>query len=175
MENQNRPNTPLPILQNGVAQIALVVKDLDQTVENYWQTFGIGPWHFYTYQRPLLSLIRYHGEDVDQSFRIALSYFGPTRIELIEIQEGDSIQADFIQAHGYGVQHLGILVDNMQTALQEARAKGFKVIQEGSGFGLDGDGHYAYLDTEDQFGVTYELIERPKRRHQPEKIFPETP
>ena len=174
MENQNRSNTLLPILQNGVAQIALVVNDLDQIVENYWQTFGIGPWEFYTYQRPLLSLIRYYGQDIDHSFRIALSYFGPTRIELIEIQEGDSIQADFIQAHGYGVQHLGILVDDIQAALQEARAKGFKVIQEGSGFGLDGDGHYAYLDTEAQYGITYELIERPKRRRPPDKIFPET-
>ena len=43
---------------------------------------------------------------------------------------------------------------------------------DGSGFGLDGDGHYAYLDTEDRLGVTLELIERPKRRHQPEAVYP---
>ena len=36
---------PLPFLQNGVAQIAFVVKDLDRTVEAYWKVFGIGPWH----------------------------------------------------------------------------------------------------------------------------------
>ncbi len=35
---------------------------------------------------------------------------------------------------------------------------------DGAGFGPDGDGHYAYLDTEDLISTTLELIERPKRR-----------
>jgi catechol 2,3-dioxygenase-like lactoylglutathione lyase family enzyme len=166
------PN-PLQILDNGIAQIAIIVADLEGTVENYWKTFGIGPWHFYTYQRPLLNMIRYYGEDLDHSFRIALSYFGPTRIELIEVKEGKSIYVDFINEHGYGVQHLGILVDDMQAALKEAADKGFQIIQEGSGFGPDGDGHYAYLDTAKEYGVTFELIERPKRRYPPEKVYPE--
>ena len=172
MENENITKEPFKLLDNGIAQIALVVKDLDQTVAHYWNSFGIGPWHFYTYKRPLLSMSRYHGKDVDNALRIALSYFGPNRIELIEVKEGPSLQGDFIEDHGYGVQHLGILVDNMEIALKEARWRGFDVIQEGSGFGLDGDGHYAYLDTQELFGITYEIIERPKRRHKPEKIYP---
>ena len=45
---------PLPFLQNGVAQVALVVEDLDKTVENYWKLYGIGPWHFYTYGKHLV-------------------------------------------------------------------------------------------------------------------------
>jgi len=161
------------ILEKGITQIALVVEDLDQTVENYWKVFGIGPWHFYTYKRPLLNMSQYYGKDVDNALRIALSYFGPTRIELLEIKTGPSLQEDFIQRHGYGVQHLGLLVEDMEKAILEAKEKGFEIIQEGSGFGPDGDGHYAYLDTEDKFGITYELIERPKRRHPPEKIFPD--
>ena len=163
---------PFTILEKGIAQVAIVVNDLDQTVENYWNTFGIGPWHFYTYKRPLLSMSRYHGTDVDNALRIALSYFGPTRIELIEALQGPSLQEDFIKEHGFGVQHLGLLVDDMAAAIKEATTKGFTVIQEGSGFGPDGDGHYAYLDTEERFGITYELIERPRGRHTPEKIYP---
>jgi hypothetical protein len=42
----------------------------------------------------------------------------------------------------------------------------------GAGFGLDGDGAYAYLDTEDDLGTTFELVERPKRRVTPERIYP---
>ena len=165
--------SPSKLLNNGIAQIAIVVEDLDEVVKDYWNTFGIGPWHFYTYKRPLLSMSRYYGKDVNNAIRIALAYFGPTRIELIEVKAGETIQADFIKAHGYGVQHLGILVDDMEAALEEAREKGFEVIQEGAGFGPDGDGHYAYLNTEEKFGITYELIERPKRRHPPEKIYQE--
>jgi catechol 2,3-dioxygenase-like lactoylglutathione lyase family enzyme len=162
----------LPFLENGIAQIALVVKDLDETVKKYHEVFGIGPWHFYTYEKPFVKEMTYKGEDANCSVRIALSYFGPMRIELIEVKEGDSVYEDFIKEHGYGVQHLGLLVEDMQVAMRQAAEAGYTVIQDGSGFGPDGDGHYAYLDTEDEFGVTFELIERPARRHSPEKIYP---
>ena len=60
----------------------------------------------------------------------------------------------------------------MKSALDEAEAHGLAMTQDGSGFGLDGDGHYAYLDTEGEIGVAIELIERPERRAKPEKIYP---
>lgn len=163
---------PLPFLQRGIAQVAILVEDLEKTVENYWTLFGIGPWHFYTYAKPLVKEMSYHGKPADYEMRIALSYIGPLRIELIEAKEGNSIYADFIKQHGYGVHHFGILVEEMNEELVKASAAGLQVIQDGSGFGLDGDGHYAYLDTEELLGVTLELIQRPKARVTPEKIFP---
>jgi catechol 2,3-dioxygenase-like lactoylglutathione lyase family enzyme len=162
----------LSFLQNGIAQIAIVVEDLDKTVEKYHEIFGIEPWHFYTYEKPFVKKMTYMGKDVNYSVRIALSYFGPMRIELIEIVSGDSIYGDFIREHGFGVQHLGLLVEDMDSAVDQAKKAGFSVTQDGSGFGPDGDGHYAYLDTEKDFGITFELIERPARRHPPEKIYP---
>lgn len=165
---------PLSFLQNGVAQIAVIVEDLDQTVETYWKVFGIGPWHFYTYRRPFVRRMSYQGEPASYQMRLALSYFGPMRIELIERVEDSapSIYGDFIDEHGYGLHHLGVLVDDMAVALEEARAAGYRIIQDGLGFGPDGDGHYAYLSTENDLGMILELIERPKRRHPPEKIYP---
>jgi len=163
---------PLPFLQNGIAQVAILVEELDKTVENYSTLFGIGPWHFYTYGRPLVKEMTYHGRPADHKMRIALSYIGPLRIELIEAKEGDSIYADFIKEHGYGVHHFGILVEEMNDELTKAHAAGLEMIQDGSGFGLDGDGHYAYLDTEKLLGVTLELIQRPRARVAPEKIYP---
>jgi methylmalonyl-CoA/ethylmalonyl-CoA epimerase len=164
--------TKLPFLQNGVAQVALVVKDLDETVENYWKFFGIGPWHFYTYGRPLVKKMSYHGRPVEYKMRVALSYFGPTRVELIQFLEGETIYEDFVKEHGFGVHHFGLLVDDMQAAIAAAEEAGFPMIMDGSGFGLDGDGHYAYIDTEAALGVVLELIERPKGRLTPEKIYP---
>jgi hypothetical protein len=167
-----RPEHPLPFLKNGIAQVAILVEDLDKTVENYWIMFGIGPWHFYTYGKPLVKEMTYHEQPADYRMRIALSQIGPLRIELIEAKEGDSIYADFIKEHGYGVHHFGILVEDMNDALDQTYSAGLEMIQDGSGFGLHGDGHYAYLRTEDQLGVTLELIQRPKARVQPEKIYP---
>lgn len=60
----------------------------------------------------------------------------------------------------------------MEDAVKKANQAGLEVTQDGGGFGLDGDGHYAYLDTEEFTSTTIELIERPRRRHQPDKVFP---
>jgi methylmalonyl-CoA/ethylmalonyl-CoA epimerase len=163
---------PLPFLQNGVAQIAFIVKDLDRTVETYWKVFGIGPWHFYTYGTGLCRTMSYHGQPVEYRMRLALSYFGPMRVELIEMMEGPTVYADFVAEHGYGIQHLGLLVDDMEAAIAQAAAAGIPMIMDGAGFGADGDGHYAYLDTEELIGVTLELIARPGSRLTPEKVYP---
>ncbi|MCD4672256.1 MAG: VOC family protein, partial [Anaerolineaceae bacterium] len=122
--------------------------------------------------RPLCSHMTYYGKPGDYVMRIALSYFGPMRVELIEVGEGDTVYADFIAEHGYGSHHFGLLVDDMQEAIKQVEDAGFMVIMDGAGFGPDGDGHYAYLDTEEKLGVTLELIERPARRYPPEKIYP---
>ena len=171
MSNESKKGA-VPFLKNGVAQVCIIVEDLDKTVENYCKLFGIGPWHFYTYGKPLVKEMSYHGKPNEYKMRVALSYIGDLRIELIEPLEGDTVYADFIKEHGYGVQHFGVLVDDMRAAIAQAEANGFSMTQDGSGFGLDGDGHYAYLDTEDDIGITIELIERPKGRVTPEKIYP---
>lgn len=166
------PSLPLPFLQNGAAQIGILVKDLDRAVELYHKVFGIGPWHFYTYGKPLVKTMTYYGQPADYHMRLALASCGPTRIELIQPGDGDTIYADFVREHGYGLQHIGVLVDDMQSALQQAKAAGIRMIQDGAGFGGAGDGHYAYLDTQEEYGMTIELIQRPSQRAVPEKIYP---
>ena len=162
----------VPFLQDGIAQIALIVPDLDRAVKAYWHRFGIGPWHIYTYRQPMVQEMSYHGEPADYAMRLALSWIGPLRIELIQPLDGDSVYHDFVREHGYGVHHLGVLVEDMAAALARAEEAGLTMIQDDSGFGLDGDGHYAYLDTQDLIGVDLELIERPNRRLTPEAIYP---
>jgi methylmalonyl-CoA/ethylmalonyl-CoA epimerase len=162
----------LPFLRNGIAQVGLVVRDLDRTVACYWKQYGIGPWHFYTYRQPMVSQMTYRGQPADYAMRIALAWIGPLRIELIEMAGGDSVYADFVREHGYGVHHFGVLVDDMDAALAQAAAAGLTMTMDGAGFGRDGDGHYAYLDTEEDLGTTLELIARPKGRIPPERVYP---
>ncbi len=171
MSEQN-PNHALPFLKNGVAQVGLVVKDLDKAVEAYWKLFGIGPWHLYTYGSPLVKRMTYRGEPTEYKMRVALSWLGPLRIELIQILEGDTIYSEFVEKHGYGVHHFGLLVDDMQESITRAEAAGLEMTMDGAGFGLDGDGHYAYLETEHLIGTTLELISRPQRRVPPEGVYP---
>jgi methylmalonyl-CoA/ethylmalonyl-CoA epimerase len=166
-------DTPaLPFLREGVAQLGFVVKDLDAAVESWWKLFGIGPWHFYTYGKPMVKSMSYRGKPAEYRMRLALSWIGQLRIELIEPGQGDTVYADFVRDHGYGIHHLGILTGDMGAALATAEAAGLPMTMDGAGFGLDGDGHYAYLDTEGALSTTIELIERPKNRLPPEKVYP---
>jgi hypothetical protein len=141
-------------------------------VERYSTLFGIGPWDFYTYQKPLVARMSYRGQPADYAMRLALSWLGPTRLELIQVLRGPTVYEEHVQRHGYGVQHLGVLVEDMPAALRQAEAAGVAMIMDGSGFGLDGDGWYAYLDTEEGLGITVELVQRPARRRPPEKTRP---
>ena len=168
-----RKDILLPFLAQGVTQVAWVVEDLERAVEMHHRLFGIGPWHFYLYDRELLSMMRIHGKDTEYAMDTAVANAGPTRLEIVQPVSGDTIYREFARKNGYGkVHHFGLAVDNMQESLEIARRAGFTVTMEGSGYGLDGDGHFAYLDTEEAFGITLELMERPRRRREPRKIFP---
>jgi methylmalonyl-CoA/ethylmalonyl-CoA epimerase len=164
---------PLPFLKDGAAQVGFVVKDLEESVEAWHRLFGIGPWQFYTYGTPLVKRMSRHGEPTEYRMRVALSWLGPLRIELIQPLEGDTVYAEFVREHGYGLHHLGVLTLDMDGALAQAGAAGLAMTMDGAGFGKGGDGHYAYLDTDALLGTTIELIQRPKERMEPEKVWPE--
>jgi len=162
----------IPFFKNGIGQIALVVENVDEAVETYWKLFGVGPWYIYTYGKPLIKKMAYWGKPAEFKMRVALSRIGDLHIELIQPLEGENIYTDFVEAHGYGLHHLAVMVEDVEAAIAQAQAAGLAVKQEGSGFGLDGDGHFAYLDTEDKIGLTLELLSLPKRRVEPEKVYP---
>lgn len=170
MSTKNKQKPKFPV--GDMAQVCIVVPNLEKAVENFYNIFGIGPWHFYTYGKPLVKRMTRNGEPAEYKMKVALSYFGKMRLELIEPLEGDTVYKEFVEKHGYGVHHLGILTDNMQESIKKAADAGIKMTMDGAGFGPDDDGHYAYLDTEDLIHTTLELIERPKRRNPPEKIYP---
>ncbi|HKJ80047.1 MAG TPA: VOC family protein [Prolixibacteraceae bacterium] len=170
MSNKKQYKPKFPV--GDMAQVCIVVPDLDKAVKNFYHTFGIGPWHFYTYGKPLVKRMTRNGEPTEYKMKVALSYFGTMLLELIEPLEGDTVYKEFVEKHGYGVHHLGILTDNMKKSIEKAEDAGINMNMDGAGFGPDDDGHYAYLDTEDLISTTLELIERPKRRNPPEKIYP---
>ena len=63
-------------------------------------------------------------------------------------------------------------VPDLGAAVRDMERRGHAVLQSGSGYGLDGDGGFAYLDTAALLGVILELIEVPARRPPPEAVVP---
>ena len=157
---------------SGLYQIGMVVEDLDRSLERYWHVLGVGPWRVYTFEQSMARETSYRGRPGNFKMRIAVAQMGPWTLELIQPLEGESIYREHLDRAGGGVQHMGIRVDNLEEAVRQAEAMGFQVIQSARGHGLHGDGGWAYLDTEKEFGVILELIEKPAERKPVEGRYP---
>jgi 4-hydroxyphenylpyruvate dioxygenase-like putative hemolysin len=162
----------LPFLRHGATKLGIVVPDLDRAVHQYHTLFGISPWQFFTFDQSLLRRMTRFGKPCEFSFHAAMSSMGDTRIELVEPVTANTVYAEFRDRCGYGIQHIGVPVDDMAEAIEAASVQGFSVVMEGIGYGLDGDGSFVYLNTEEAIGIMIELIERPKRKHPPQRVYP---
>ena len=142
--------SPAKVKVTGINQVALVVKDLQKTMENYWNILGIGPWTVYSLDAHLVCHRRYHGKPAWASEKEALTRVGAVELELCQPIEGESIYQDFLTEHGEGLHHMNFLVDSADDVdnITEILAKeGFPCLQSGR-FGPPEDlGAFSYIDT----------------------------
>ena len=156
----------------SVDQVAVVVRDLDAAMKRYAEQLGIGPWDVYTYGPHMLHTMTFRGENRPYVMKLALAFVGDTMYELIESLEGPNIYEEFLNERGEGLHHLGYYVDNIDDEIAEMAAKGYALLQSGRGFGVAGDGAYAYFDTERDLGCIVEAIERADALPQPDYRYP---
>ena len=104
--------------------------------------------------------------------RLAFAMCGETQIELVQSVAGPNLYEEFTQQCGEGVQHLGIHVSAMDAATRQMQALGYDVIQSGRGYGVQGDGAFAYFATGDRLSTLIELIQLPRERYPPDARFP---
>lgn len=141
-------------------QIAYLVPDLVTAADQWSMLFDQGDdWLFYTYNLDTLQKLEYRGQPGTYSIRIAVSTGATPEIELIQPLQGPSIYHEWIDSHGYGLHHIGYVVDSIDEATATMVKRGYTPVQSGFGFGVDGDGGYVYFDTVKELGVVMEFIE----------------
>ena len=145
-------------------QIGILVPDLAEGIAAWTTLVGGDEWAVYSFTPESFRESRYRGEPGRFSLRAAFHGTAP-QIELIEPRDGPSIYHEWIERHGYGLHHLGIHVP-----AGTGDPPGLEPVQMGSGFGLDGDGRFAYYDRTSDLGVWIELIEPAARRRPPESL-----
>jgi len=150
--------SPAKIKVPHLHQVSLVVKDLQQTMENYWNILGIGPWDIFDMRPPMYSNLTYHGKPGQFTAKAGLAQVGTTELEVIEPVSGDSIYSDFMEEHGEGLHHVQFLVDNADEMTQIMRKEGFPTLQSGH----VNDGVFVYYDTVDALKTIWEVGQPPK-------------
>jgi hypothetical protein len=143
-------------------QICIVTRDLDACVRNYADRMGIGPWWIHEYAPPELHDQRFRGAEGKYSMRLALAWTGGLNYEVIEPLDGPSIYHEFLDAHGEGLQHVGVLLQDTgkdwETCVADLEGRGFAQVMSGAW----GDVHFSYFETEGALKTTFELIYRPE-------------
>ena len=91
--------------------------------------------------------------------------------ELIESIEGPNCYQDYLERFGEGFHHFGYGVPDIDTEIERMAALGYRLLQSGRGFGVDGDGAYAYFDTAGRTGCILEAIEFPRAMPEPEQVL----
>lgn len=152
-------------------QVGIVVRDLEEALARYEDLWGGGPWRCFRYAPDTIRWLGYRGQTGRYSVTIAINQTRP-QIELVQPHEGPSIYDEWLETKGEGLHHLGFWVESLEAATASMAASGYGVIQSGGGYGLDGDGGYAYFDTEPDFRIILEAIEVPKRRREPDFVWP---
>lgn len=152
-----------------VAQVGIVVRDLDRALRQYTRLWGVGRWACYTYGTHVLAEAGFRGGHEPYAMRLALNSERP-QVELIESTLGPNLYEEWLAEHGEGVHHLGYFVDSVKDAVRDMERAGYEAVQTGFGTGLDGDGGYAYFDLRAELGVYVEAIEAPSRRRTPERV-----
>jgi methylmalonyl-CoA/ethylmalonyl-CoA epimerase len=154
----------------GVLQVAVVVKDLEASMKQYWEEYGIGPWAIYTFNPDTVSDMIIRDEREDYAMKLALTNVGDVQWELIQPLDEKSIYAEFLEEHGEGLHHVALGVEDHDKTVSLCRGKDVGILQAGIWHGFQ----YTYLDTEDQLSVIAEIYNQPEgfEMPTPEATYP---
>jgi hypothetical protein len=142
----------IPVLNNlKVDQLGFVYKDVEkqaQILESIYSIPKITFFEFYDQK------ITFRGKETKNSIKLGVAQYFNLNIELIQPLGGENIYQEFIDIGREGLHHIGMYVDNLDSSIEQFKKKGIKALQLGKIVEM----HYAYMDTEDTFGILIELL-----------------
>ena len=115
-----------------------------------------------SYYEDILGLECYAIEEVkDQKVRTAFFRIGDTKLELLESTAPDGPVGKFLEKRGPGVHHIAFSFPDANAALNNAREKGIRVIDERTRKGAEGL-EIGFLHPGSTFGVLTEFCSEGK-------------
>jgi methylmalonyl-CoA/ethylmalonyl-CoA epimerase len=137
-------------------QVGVVVRDLDQSMRELTDLFGIGPFRI---REGSVSGGGYQfcGQSANHSLRVAFTDLGTIELELVQPINGRSIWSDFLAEHGPGIHHIRFNVPNHELLSEYLLSKGIRKTQEGPG--VREGSYWVNYDTERCLGFTVEILQ----------------
>lgn len=105
--------------------------------------------------------LEFEGTETVEEQKVKTAFFpvGESEVELLESTSPDGPIAKYLEKKGAGLQHIAFRVENLESALQELKDKGVRLIDEKPRHGAGG-AKIAFLHPKATGGVLVELCER---------------
>ncbi|MGJ3507834.1 VOC family protein [Enemella sp. A6] len=145
-------------MSGDIIQVGYLVEDVDASVQEWIDHFGVGPWLRFE-DLPLVGT--FDGEPAEVRIKVAFSYRGELQVELIELLSPD-VPSQYLREDGtpfIGAHHVAWLTDDLDADIAAAEERGLRARFVGGA----GTMRVAYLDSPDQPGTWFELIESSMR------------
>ena len=148
-------------LFSEIAQIGIVVADINKAIARWENEYGIGPWEILVLDHESASSIEVYGrpipKDEDYKVILAMSKLGEMHLELIQPVSENSDYYFYLQKHGEGFHHVAV---RQEAALfDRIEAEGIEKI----GSALIGKTNCAYYDTRKDLGFIIETFVEPEQ------------
>ena len=150
-------------------QIAIVVRNLERSLQTYVEDYGIGPWKIFEFNPSTGTDMIVDDRPTEYSMRVATAMVGTVEWELIEPLDDRSDYAKFLSTKGEGIHHVAVNVADYDRAVDTLRASGHIIRQGGSYKGAT----FAYMSTDTDLGAITELVNWPAgTNHTPDRMYP---
>jgi hypothetical protein len=134
---------------NVIMQVTVVVKDIEKTARNIARLFGMDVPEIFTLDKIGTNYAEYQGVSTDTKVKLAVFKMGDVDFELLEPDDKPSTWKTFLEEHGEGVHHVGLVVKDKDQAMEALGENGIAIRYWGSYPG----GTYHIADTKDFMGV----------------------
>ena len=143
-------------------QIGVLVRDLDKTLENLENIFGIGPFRIVDYppEGEDNLVMEYNGEPADFTAKFCFFDLGNIELELIQPLSGKTVWSDYLDRHGDGIHHIKFDIPRHDELKEYMDENGVAMTQSGSAVGKNAGKTWAYYGTEDLIGFAIEVMNR---------------
>jgi methylmalonyl-CoA/ethylmalonyl-CoA epimerase len=130
---------------NKIAHIGIAVNDLDAALALFRDAMGLH--------------VEYRRAVPEQSVEIVGLPVGESEIELLQPLSEESGVARFLKQRGEGVHHICFEVDDIEAALRDMEAAGYRLIDRTPRIG-EGGRRYAFVHPRGTHGVMIEFYEK---------------
>ena len=138
-----------------VEQVAVIVRNLEETAAYLSSTLGIEPFRISERSGP----VTVGGKPATAKRRLGIAKMGGIDLELIQGLDPGTPYYNFINSRGEGLQHIRFApVPDLAKTVSYLEEKGFKLVYGGEHQGS----RFAYLESAKAKGFILEFVQRPK-------------